>query len=87
MSTAKLTKRQEEVIRLLCAAPDRTLAYTRSNTMRIVEGADGEVSPRGVAPIVANALARAGLVRRDASSVRLAPTDEARAAFGPGGRQ
>jgi hypothetical protein len=73
MWTPKLTKRQREVINLLTAMPGRRLELGKGGYLNIV-GAHHLAVPgtRGVAPIVAEALAKHGLLDSDRRPTTLA---------------
>lgn len=63
MTRPKLTKRQMEVLQLLAASPGRFLAPAKGGYLSAVEASGAPVpATRGVAPIVAGALERHGLV-------------------------
>lgn len=81
----KLTKRQHEVITILCSATGRRLVLGSSNYYTILEQSGAPVSgTRGVAPIVVNALQAAGLLA--SSSDGLQPNSDAWHAYGPARR-
>lgn len=80
MAAKKLTKRQLEVLTILCSATGRRLTLGKGNYWNIVEQSGAPVTGiRGVAPIVVDALQAAGLL-----TPALEPTVDAWHQYGPG---
>ncbi len=80
MPRARLTKRQHEVITILCSATGRRLQLGKGNYYGVAEQSGAPVAgTRAVAPIVVNALRAAGLL-----TPSLEVTADAWQQYGPG---